>query len=528
MKERIKISDIIGKAIYVVFVMCMIAAISYKCNYHLDETYSYALSNQRGGMEFRIKDGKKYTSVGKMYLDYLTVRPGQRFDYSNVWRNQSEDVHPPFYYALLHTICSFFPKTFSNWFAGSINIIFAVLTLFVLRKLSRYFLDSTFLINSLSLAFALSTGVLSSATFFRMYVTAMFWVTLLAYCYVRKINENEREREFLARVSVVTLFGALTHYYCIIYAILTSVLYGVYLLLGKRYKETLRFCLAMAGTGVVSCLVFPAMIQHIFSGSRGLEVFSNAVNISDLFERMDFFWKKIDIQLFGGFSFSLILTIIILLLLYTKEKDIKECVKADSIIHNKSVMSYLLTLIPVMTYFLIVSKITVYQSERYMVPVYALSFWMALLLLVNLLHLLLPVKRANFTAVLLLCVITAGSWMNAKWPFLYLNSKTFLEKAAGYKNTDCVCLYNEKRFLIGLQFLEVKNYKSIRLMHYKDKRRIDKAIKDVKKNKPDRIIVSLIDIPASEHKKNIQYFKDFKSSQKLGSYWGTTSYVLSR
>ncbi len=58
------------------------------------------------------------------YNNYFAVKKNERFDYRKVWKNQKNDVHPPIYYILLHTICSFFPGKFSWWYAGSINIFF--------------------------------------------------------------------------------------------------------------------------------------------------------------------------------------------------------------------------------------------------------------------------------------------------------------------------------------------------------------------------------------------------------------------
>ncbi len=60
------------------------------------------------------------------------------------------------------------------------------------------------------------------------------------------------------------VFCRLTHYYCILYAVLVFVTY----------------------------LIFPAMIKHIFFGARGREVMGNAVAVSDLFSKI-----KIDYML---------------------------------------------------------------------------------------------------------------------------------------------------------------------------------------------------------------------------------------
>ena len=47
---------------------------------------------------------------GSEIADEFRVLPGQRFQYGTVTRMQTYDVHPPFYYLLLHTVCSLFPR----------------------------------------------------------------------------------------------------------------------------------------------------------------------------------------------------------------------------------------------------------------------------------------------------------------------------------------------------------------------------------------------------------------------------------
>ena len=112
--------------LYVTFFLLMVITISKKENYHVDELFSYGLSNNVGHITMIFDDGAKYDPAD-VYGKYLTVSNNRhKFDYRNVWINQKNDVHPPLYYMILHTICSFFPGTFSGWYAGSINIIFSV------------------------------------------------------------------------------------------------------------------------------------------------------------------------------------------------------------------------------------------------------------------------------------------------------------------------------------------------------------------------------------------------------------------
>ena len=69
--------------------------------------------------------------------DYITVAPNERFNYISVYYNQARDVHPPLYCILNHTVCSFFPDTFSKYFFFSISLVFFIGTCFVIRSILK-------------------------------------------------------------------------------------------------------------------------------------------------------------------------------------------------------------------------------------------------------------------------------------------------------------------------------------------------------------------------------------------------------
>ena len=112
-----------------VFIALAAFVLGNKTNLHGDEVFTYGLSNHPYIHTFNIKaeEGTVYTPADILWNEYMQVQPGHQFDYRNVWKNQEADVHPPLYYALVHTISSFFPGRYSVWFAGSVNVVFGVL-----------------------------------------------------------------------------------------------------------------------------------------------------------------------------------------------------------------------------------------------------------------------------------------------------------------------------------------------------------------------------------------------------------------
>lgn len=225
--------------LYLAFSLFMAAVISLKANYYIDEIYSYGLANSTGdGIDIEIEYDRTYLPGASVYTDYMTVQRGERFHYANVWKNQENDVHPPLYYAVLHTICSFFPDRFSRWFPGMINMASALLVLFVLRKILRILTAEPYILNLLSVSFIFMTGILLASAYFRMYLLSMLWVASLCFIVIRQVGRTQDFR-FYAAFSLLTAAGALTHYYVIVYTVFLSCAYGCYLLFMKRGKEML-------------------------------------------------------------------------------------------------------------------------------------------------------------------------------------------------------------------------------------------------------------------------------------------------
>ena len=134
--QRINRKRVYDLLIYLLFIVLMVLTIKNKDNLYVDELGNYGMANNVGGTSIVIEDGKTYYPSAIPWMEYMTVDAEHRFDYKNVWKNQAEDVHPPLSYMFLHTICSIFPGIFSIWSAAVINIVFALGTLFFLRKIA--------------------------------------------------------------------------------------------------------------------------------------------------------------------------------------------------------------------------------------------------------------------------------------------------------------------------------------------------------------------------------------------------------
>lgn len=450
-KKR-KIGNIV---LYCIFAIFMIIVLHNKKNMHVDEVFSYGLANNNEGTVMAIEDGVTYYPSNEPWIDYMTVDSEHCFDYINVWENQALDVHPPLYYMILHTICSFFPDSFSLWFAGLINIVFAIATLFFVRKMVILLTENELINWLVSIAFICSAGILSSVTFLRMYILAMFWVTAFSYLIIKQIGEKNTVRTYLF-IMGITLGGALTHYYCIVYIIFCSVAYGLYLLYSRDWKATGWFCLTQIMAALTSIIIFPAMIEHVLSSGRGNQSVSNFIDNSLIvsLKRMQKYFSIVDTQLFGGIFIYIFLFLILFLLTIRKETF-----KRLKLERKVTVIRYLCIIIPVVLYFLLISKIAVYLTDRYMVPIYAVLSTVVFCGIYECIHML---KRRQYVYLfsILIVIMIVNSWKNINWQYLYQESETLMKNASDYSDVDCVYIY-DATWKLNSSYYEVSKYHSV-------------------------------------------------------------------
>ncbi len=186
-----------------------------------NEILTFQLANNTG--DYHIPKGEKLQSE-QVFDEILTVNeynPG--FNYKGVWDNQHKDTHPPFYYMIIHTVCSFLPRTFSRWICWSVNIFFSVMTgVFVILGVKQFTEDEMIAIIA-GLLFAVNPAFVEMNTFFRMYVMAQFFCTLLIWLHIRYWNDFRKP--FWGGCFFTVWAGILTHYYFIVFCFFCGRIY---------------------------------------------------------------------------------------------------------------------------------------------------------------------------------------------------------------------------------------------------------------------------------------------------------------
>lgn len=263
--------------LYIMLLLVGVAIIASKKNYHVDEIYTYGLANGAGQtIQPEWKTAPYiYESPESAYKEYMAVQLDGRFNFANVWDKQAADVHPPFYYVFVHLVSSIFAGSCSKWIAGSVNVAFILFTLWMVRKILCLFECDEKEINLISIFFIVSTGMMNVVSFLRMYVMAMFMVTLCAW-WLLSFIEKKRTLKFYVGMTLIAVCGALTHYYFLLYLFFLSLIFGLYLIVNRKFSDAIKYIASMLVAGGGSCLIFPAMLQHIFLGGyRGEQSFEN-------------------------------------------------------------------------------------------------------------------------------------------------------------------------------------------------------------------------------------------------------------
>lgn len=434
--------------LYFLLLFLSIILLSRKVDFFVDEILTYNLANSRD--LFEPINEVTYSPASKPFVDAFSSKG--KINLGTVWAAQKDDTHPPFYYVLVHLICCLFPGTVSIRYAGMVNVLFMLLTFGIYRKILKLIIEDETVVYLLSAMFVLSVGLLSMISLLRMYIMAMFWVTLFSYLIIRHIDKYS-PKDFILFFAV-TLSGALTHYYCIAYCFFISVCIVIICALQKRFKEIVAYVVSMSSAGVASVLIFPAMLSHIFKEERGTESFSNLAD-SDFVDRIKSYFGSLDKEIFGG-AFGIILVVLFFVsiaIFYQKNEQ-----KSDNETNKKQlVCRYICILVPSICYFLLVAKSSPFFSERYISPIFALVLAGVMGVIYRVIKKV--INREDVTRLVvagLASVMILGGLKDYDWQYLFRERKNALEAAEnkGGSDSNAICIYSRK-WMIDPHYLEI-------------------------------------------------------------------------
>lgn len=441
MKEKIR--KIGAKLwLYVLLFIVMVLVIMMKKDYHMDEVFSYGLANNVGQTSIHPEFAPfTYENPAQIYLDYMVIQEGEGFDIGNCWYNQERESSPPLYYLTVHMMSVFAGQRFTRWTAGVINLFFMIWTFYLFRKILGLFGVKGKKLTCFSLFYIASPAILSIVSFFRMYTMAICFATLMTYL-VLKYRKNESPR-FYIYMMLAAIGGVLTQYYLIFYLFFLSLLYGISLLWEKEWGKAFKYIGTMGIAGISTCLIFPGIISQLFSASRGTE------GIENFRKGFDVHWQNfkeycgiLNEQLFGGLFVFLLIGAALLLLwgLIQRKKSSESGI--DWRIDRESIWDCCIAFLPTAGYVVLVSMVAPYNTDRYVMAVFAMIviflLWGTDEVLSFCLSHKAAVKNGIFAAVC--AVLLFSIWKDFRWPYLYLNSAERLEEMEEYSDVDGLCV----------------------------------------------------------------------------------------
>ncbi len=450
---------------------------SRKAGYHEDELYSYYSSNKTAGL---FVNDREWTT-GESFRNELVVLPGEQFRYGVVKQMQSWDVHPPFYYYLLHTVCSLTPGVFSKWQGICVNLL-GFVSSFILLAYAAYLTavypismqpelsDSEkqayrkrgyVLAGTVCGMWGFGAAVISGVMFIRMYQWLTVFVLLCLCIHLRALVRKKESLSFYLLLAVTVFFGFLTQYYYIIFHFFLGAGFCLYLLKEKRWKSLAAYvgtCAAALGAALV---YYPSALSHIFRGYRGTEAVGEFANASNTLERLQFFVGLFDKYMMGG---SLAVWLLVLCLLAVTKHFLQkrvyglvvrrtpEAAKTDSQIRKEErvcTLPVMLLLFTAAGYFFTVAKTALLLGEtsnRYELPIYGV---LVLLLVYSLYMVQKEIEQGNavaaerIAALLLVVLMAALNLTGNKVFFLYPEEAKVQEFVQQNETTPVIVLYNE-------------------------------------------------------------------------------------
>ena len=349
----------------------MIAALLFcvsKRAFHVDESLSFALANHPTGWVTYDPQGW----FDKTFFSNYGVTDAP-FNYGRVYNNQLWDVHPPLYYDVLHTICSFFPYRFTAWFGLVINIGCFLVTL-ILIYATIYKLTKNDLLGSLSvLVYGLNKYILDDVIFIRMYAMSAMWILFFVYLAIKIIEEDKKHYWNYILLLASTICGGLTHYHFYFIAGSMCLIIGIYLILTKQWQKLICSFVSVLVGGLLNLyLFFPATFRHLSS--------AHAVNAENAMQNLSINFSSVDwyIKNSGGYILFVMGSVLLFATIGKKilNKQSKDSLSTIAII---MLISYYLS-------FVLITKTTYIQSSRYIVPLMSLQIIGTMLSIYGFMH----------------------------------------------------------------------------------------------------------------------------------------------
>ena len=434
-----------------------------KQGFHYDEYYSYYSSNVTYAL---IPTDMEWKDTSEIRSEFMALS-GEDIGLGMVKLMQSLDVHPPLYYYLLRLVCWLSPDVFSKWQGLIINIVFFILSWLTLAAITKEITDnSKKKILATCALFGFSPAIFSGIMFIRMYMMLTFVCLFILYIHIRAIVRQEYTiKSFYLPVCILSFVGFHIHYYFAVFLFFLAATVSLYLFFHKESrKESFMYAGSVLIGLVVSILAYPACLKHILRGYRGTEAQDAFFDLSNIGDRLTFFFDLTNEYVFGKMFTVLLLCLILL----GVTKRVKQ--KKTDMSEPKR-LALLLMLIVTLGYFIVVAKTALLNAEeaiRYEMPVYGLLMVLIVVGLGEYLQFFKSPKNKKIVSIAfvgLICLTLIGEMVGlarGKVCFLYPQDKENIAWAADHKEEAVAYIYNPaNKWMIWDEAGELMQYEQI-------------------------------------------------------------------
>lgn len=487
---KIKEKTIIVIILIIQTIIFVIAGIN-KSYIHMDEAYSLGLTNYN---KVEIQQNEDFYNTWhnkEYYEDYLSVNDNEKNNFLPVYENQKNDVHPPLYYLFLRIAMQFNIGSFSKWPGIILNIIiYLFITIFmylILRKLFAKSENSQIKSAFLALISSLTLASINNAIYIRMYALSSLNILITTYLHLKLAEKKGNNYKLLVAIGISALVGSLTHYYYLFYLAMLFIMFVIKYLKEKEYKELAKYIITMIIAGILSLIIFPYSIKHMFLGYRGKGAINSLLNISEFFIKICQYILIINVYAFNNILFILVV-FILGIIIYKKIKKIK-------LIEKNKYIKYILY--PTIFYFLLVAMSAPWIELRYMMPICSIIFILIMYLLIMLLKNIVKEKTLNIIVIVIALLmfimpfisnqiidISVGKKFKYEQENAYSSKQEIVEKLKSESNIPINIFSKFTDASIDDTLLFIKNFRIEPEVLYSNKHKITEMIEKEYKNLP--------------------------------------------
>ena len=379
-------------------------------------------------------------------LEYLSIQKEDIFNYFSVYQNQARDVHPPFFYYLVHLTSTLFYNNFTKYIIFSINLVFFIGVLLIIKKIVESLNHKELVIPTMIL-YGASIGCIRTVMFQRMYMMVTFFSILYLYFIIKFIKNDFKIKDKFWFILTIIL-GFLTQYYFCIYIVLIFIILSIYLLLNKKYKKWFDFLKLHVISALIGIVIYPFCIEDIFFSYRGIG--SSEAKTKTFLESLQYYGNQL-IDLFGlqNIIYLLIIGLIIAVIHKINKKEI---------LKNK--LNIIVIFLPIILFIMTISKIAPFLGENYTSRYMMLLFPVISIAILYILTFLFDNKKTIFIVGLSISLLLSINGLYNNTPvYLYKDYEKAMELAKD--NSDKYFVYVFDNYFTHLSSLpEFNTYKA--------------------------------------------------------------------